>query len=93
MLDFEPRNTYELEYTDTFGGEANYCWVTRKTFTMPLTTDDTLAGCKRYDARIKRHAKHLVGLTGVRGQWSDYGDTYEFRPRGMCTVLFVNYQY
>jgi hypothetical protein len=23
----------EVEYTDTFGGEANYCWVKRETLT------------------------------------------------------------
>ena len=24
-------HTFEYEYTDTFGGEANYCWVKRGT--------------------------------------------------------------
>lgn len=24
-------NTYDIEVTDTFGGEANYCWVDRYT--------------------------------------------------------------
>jgi hypothetical protein len=25
------KNTYKIEVTDTFGGEANYCWVSRYT--------------------------------------------------------------
>ena len=31
-------HTYDVELTDTFGGEANYCWVRRKTVTMPELT-------------------------------------------------------
>ena len=31
-------NTYEVDYTDTFGGEANYSWLKRKTVTMPELT-------------------------------------------------------
>lgn len=91
MLDFEPRNKYEIEYTDTFGGEANYCWVKSKIFEMPLAKNDDYKSRKNYNAAIKRRAKHLVGLTGVRGEWCEYGDGFEFRPRKMCVVLFVNY--
>ena len=29
--------TYDIEYTDTFGGEANYCWVKRAKAKMGLT--------------------------------------------------------
>ena len=91
MLDLEPRNKYEIEYTDTFVGEANYCWVKRSTFEMPLAQNDDYASRKRYIATLKKRAKQLVGLTGLRGEWSEYGDCLEFRPRGMCVVLFVNY--
>ncbi len=31
-------NTYRIEYTDTFGGQANYSWVKRKTVSMPELT-------------------------------------------------------
>ena len=27
--------TLDVEYTDTFGGEANYCWVDRKQLELP----------------------------------------------------------
>ena len=89
MLDFEPVNRFDVEYTDTFGGEANYCWVKRRTIALSLCDGDDAAARRRYEARIKREAKAAMGLTGVRGEWSCVGEDYEFRPRGMCTVLFV----
>ena len=35
--------TFELdcEYTDTFGGEANYCWIKRETLTLPKNISNT----------------------------------------------------
>jgi hypothetical protein len=91
MLDFEPVNHYDLEYTDTFGGEANYCWVKRRCLTLSLADGEGHAARKRYDARIKREAKRAMGLTGVRGAWSDMAEGFEFRPRDMCTILFVSW--
>jgi hypothetical protein len=82
---------YQLEYTDTFSGEANYSWVTRRGLTVSDPDGDNAAARKRYLARVKREAKAAVGLTGIRGEWSEYGDTMEFRPRGMCRILFVNW--
>jgi len=84
-------NRYDVELTDTFNGEANYCWIVRKTIRLSLNDDEGAQARKRYDARIKREAKAAVGLTGVRGQWSDYGDGFEFRPRGLLQVMFVTY--
>ncbi len=72
---------FTAEYTDTFGGEANYCWVKRTTF--DVKTNSNLA--------ILRKAKALMGLSNVRGKTEDYGDTLKFTPRGSCTVLFVTY--
>jgi hypothetical protein len=40
---------------------------------------------------LLKRAKALVGLTGVRGKVDHYGDTIEFRPYKMCTVLFVTF--
>lgn len=91
MLDFEPTNTYVLEYTDTFGGEANYCWVKRRVLTLSPANGDDAKARKRYSARVRRGAKRAIGLTGVRGEWTDYGDMMEFRPRNLCTVLFVTW--
>jgi hypothetical protein len=67
-----------VEYTDTFGGEANYCWVKR--FTLPGQISDLQA---------VRRAKALVGLTGVRGRTYKHGGNIEFRPYRMATVLFI----
>lgn len=77
-------NTYSVEYTDTFGGEANYCWVKRATVTMPDLThygytgsaDGSYAKAHRLFTRdLMRRAKAAVGLTGVRGRrerWEEW---------------------
>jgi hypothetical protein len=92
--------TFNVEYTDTFGGEANYSWVRRATVTVPdLThygytgsTDGSYSKANKAQSReLMRRAKAAVGLTGVRGVTSDIGGTLEFRPYGMCTVMFVTY--
>lgn len=71
---------YEYEYTDLFGGQANYSWVKRGHFYA------------RSDAEAVRMAKAAVGLTGMRCDrdmqgWGNGG--LALRPRGSCTVLFV----
>jgi len=89
---------YDVEYTDTFGEEANYGWVKRETVTMPELTHYGYDGGTNY-ARVNRtfqrelmkRAKAAVGLTGVRGRTYHHGDMSEFRPYRMCTVLFVTY--
>lgn len=70
----------DVEYTDTFGGEANYCWVKRETLTLPVGITD---------AAIMRRAKAAMGLTGVRGRTESYGDGFRFVPYRSCTVMFV----
>lgn len=67
------------EYTDTFGGEANYCWVRRG-----VVESDTELGCVR-------KAKEAVGLNGIPCRRSEYGDLIDLRPYGSCTVLFVDF--
>jgi hypothetical protein len=73
---------YKVEYTDTFCGEANYCWVNRATVKLSEHADQS---------RIMRAAKAAVGLTGMRGCTYWHGDEGEFRPSGMCTILFVRF--
>jgi hypothetical protein len=72
---------FTVEYTDTFGGEANYSWVRRHKFT-------TKANSRR---AILRKAKALVGLTNWRGKIDDFGDMLAFKPFRSNTVLFVTY--
>jgi hypothetical protein len=71
--------SFSYEYTDTFGGEANYSWVRRGTV----------------QARDLNHAARLarkeLGLNGVRGRSVECSDMLDWRPRGCCTVLFVTW--
>ena len=92
-------HTYDIEYTDTFAGEANYAWVRRYTVDMPELTHYGYDGSSNYakanrvfERELMKRAKAAVGLTGARGERSHYGDDLEFRPRGMATVLFVTYR-
>ncbi len=89
---------FDVEYTDTFSGEANYCWVRRATVTVPELThygyDGALGYAKANKAQTRelmRRAKAAMGLTGVRGVTYHHGDMSEFRPYGACTVMFVTY--
>ena len=93
-------NTYNIEYTDTFGGESNYSWVRRATVTMPELTHYGYDGGtnyskanKVYQRELMKKAKAAVGLTGARGRVTDYGDMIDFRPYGCCTVLFITVEY
>jgi len=93
---------WDIEYTDTFAGDANYCWVKRATVRMPELTHYGYAGdCvsgksyteanKVYRRELMKRAKASVGLTGIRGVTYWHGDSAEFRPYGMATVLFINW--
>jgi hypothetical protein len=75
--------TFDVEMTDTFGGEANYAWVRR----------DTIALRSGASGRaIARAAKRAMGMSGARGRSHWDGDVYEFRPYGACLVLFALYR-
>ena len=80
------QTSFLIEYTDTYGGEANYSWVRRETFVYS-------GGKERYQTSrsVMRKAKALMGLSGLKGRTYDHGDLIEFRPYGMCTVLFVQF--
>lgn len=76
--------TLDVEYTDTFGGEANYSWVERAELELPVDLSDRA---------VMRRAKAVVGLSGVRGRSYCNGDTWEFRPYRCCTVMFASVRY
>jgi hypothetical protein len=91
-------NAYQVEYTDTFGGQANYSWVKREKVSMPELTHYGYDGGTNYakankvfTRELMRKAKAAVGLTGVRGRVTEHGGNIEFRPYRMCTVMFVTY--
>lgn len=92
-------HTYELEITDTFGGDANYCWVYRDTINMPELThygyDGSTNYCKAnkvFRRELVKKAKAIAGWTGRRCEVSEFGDTIEIRPRGAAMVAFVTYR-
>lgn len=74
----------DVEFTDTFGGEANYCWVKRATLTLPVGSSDRA---------IMRAAKAAMGLSAVRGRLDSHGDGFAFRPYRSATVMFVQTVY
>jgi hypothetical protein len=87
---------YNIEYTDTFSGEANYSWVKRASVTMPELTYYGYDGSSNYarankifKRELMKRAKAQLGLTGTRGVTYDHGDTIEFRPYRSCTVMFL----
>lgn len=86
---------YDVEYTDTFDGEANYLWVTRVSISVPEWPafkdwdGNGRREPKAFQRTVIRRAKAAVGLTGVRGRTLSIGDSYEFRPYNMSRVLYV----
>lgn len=76
--DSNKASTYSVEFTDTFGGEANYCWVDR--FTVEATNIKqaiTKAKQHRYCAPIPKHSL------------SDYGDSVRIDIKGKCVCAFI----
>ncbi len=73
-----------VEYTDTFCGEANYSWVKRASF----DADEDAS-----DLAIVRKAKAEISLSGMPCNRDDFGDMIELRPQGYCTVAFISFDY
>ena len=84
------------EYTDTFGGEANYSWVHRWTLDPAMYIKLAELQKEEPHEKVKRwlvkRAKALSGLTGHRCETNDMGDVIEIRPRGMCTILSITWR-
>jgi len=72
-----------IEVTDTFGGESNYSWVRRYTVEMPDESSNLA---------IMRRAKREAGYSGIRGATNNFGDMIEFRPSGICHVMFITFE-
>ena len=75
---------FQAEYTDTFGGEANYSWVKRVELEAPDTASDAL---------LMRRAKKALGLECVRGKREAHGESLVLYPYGSCTVMLVSPEY
>ena len=46
---------------------------------------------KVYQRELMRKAKKAIGYTGVRGKVYDDGNIIEFRPYGLCRVMFISF--
>lgn len=74
---------FTVEHTDTFGGEANYCWVVRETIELPDNATQR---------QIVRAAKAAIGETGARCVTDNYGDEIRLNYVGRCVVTFITYK-
>lgn len=72
-----------IEYTDTYGGEANYCWVQRAAIDCDGLTD------RQVVARLKKK----VGLQGVKCyKVADYGDgAGRWNILNRCQCFFITF--
>lgn len=76
---------YNVEVTDTFGGEANYCWVKRASFEAPADASD---------AMLIRRAHKLTGYSGARYRKDSFnGDTIRLDYYRMCVCCFIVAEY
>lgn len=73
---------YDVELTDTFGGQANYGWVTRKT--VSITPDLSRLA-------LVRRAKKALEINGLRCKVTDLGDMIELKPYRINAVAFIHY--
>jgi hypothetical protein len=83
---------YDAEMTDTFGGEANYCWVKRAIVPVKQSTYRMRNVVKERayrEARIRREVKKALGISGVAGRWESNGGHRVFHPYGLCRIVFV----
>lgn len=81
VREYRPIGCWALEVTDTFSGEANYCWVRR----------DTASG-KLSKRGIVRAIKALMGHTGRSAIVYDSGDMVEVRVPSRCLIGFATWQ-
>ena len=74
----------ELEYTDTFGGEANYSWVDRKEIEVLENISDV---------GLIRIAKKEMGIQLRHKSPIDCGDYIRLDFYNSATVLFITFVY
>lgn len=76
----------DIEMTDTFGGEANYCWVKRAKLT------DLPDNCSNRE--LLRRIRKEFGLQGVRlRKTMDCGDMIRWDIVGACVCIFATWEY
>ena len=78
----EQTTRVSIEYTDTFGDDANYSWVQRHDVVVPEGTSDL---------SVVRLAKKLCGLSGVRCKREEYAGLIRLTPHNSCTTMFIEF--
>lgn len=76
--------TWDIEVTDTFGGQANYSWVERSKLRVPDGVSDLA---------LVRRIKSVAGYSGIRGRTWVAGDSVEIRFPARCIVIFASVRY
>ena len=76
--------TWDIEVTDTYGGEANYSFARR----YAVHTADDIS-----DLALVRRIKGVAGYSGIRGQTCISGDFVEIRFPARCVVIFADVRY
>ena len=75
--------TFQIELTDTFGGEANYSWVTRK--------KGTIIGLPHTNRRILKEARKRLELGSIKLRlYYNLGDELSYSLDGACVRLFIH---
>ena len=89
---------YQYEYTDTLGGEANYCWVKRGFVYMPELTHFGYDGCtnygkanKTFERELVKRVKAEIGLTGIKCWKESWSGDLVLRPYGLLTICFISF--
>lgn len=71
-------NTYFIEITDTYGGEANYCWVRRY----------LVKGAKTMRGALR---KVQTKYGGYWRQEFNYSDFSRYNLKGAAICMFINW--
>ena len=73
--------TWDIEVTDTFGGQANYSWVDRYVVRTPGDISDLA---------LVRRIKSVAGYSGIQGRATVMGVSLEIRFPALRVVIFAN---
>ena len=84
---------FNVEMTDTFGGEANYCWVERKEIELEeKVIDGKIQSIS--NSRLIRAAKKALDISGVKHRIvMDCGDMIRLDLVGSCICVFISVDY
>lgn len=87
---------FEYEHTDLFCDSANCTWVKRGAVYAPELNHYGYDGGNGYAKasaaqwrEVAKQVKRELGLTGVRCQRHEQGDTLELYPQGGDSVIYI----